>query len=169
MSIARIAHAGKRSEAMIADQEIDKRLLILKGIWFAMLMLLIIYLCVGLYAAANIPPLMREDTVGMVRVFLYVVSFIIFISIRYIRKLFLRGSSQNSQSSQTSQPPTFQGYMVATIVTLSMSEIIGFFGLVLFFLGKNPIDLYLLIGLAAVTMFLYRPRRDAVIISSKES
>lgn len=147
---------------MVADQEINKRLLILKVIWFAMLMSLGLYLFVGLYAAANIPPLIREDMFGMVRIFLYVVSFIIFISIRYVRKLFLTGSGQSYQSSQTLQRPTFQGYMVATIVTLAISESIGILGLVLFLLGKNPMDLYLLIAMSAVAMFLYRPRRDAV-------
>ena len=54
---------------MIIDQEIDKRLLILKVIWFAMLMSLVTYLFVGLYAAANVGPLMKEDTVGMLRPF----------------------------------------------------------------------------------------------------
>ena len=154
---------------MIIDQEIDKRLLILKVIWFAMLMSLVINLFVGLYAAANVGPLMKEDVFGMVRPFFYVVSFIIFLAIRYIRKLFLAGSGQYSQSSQTPQPPTFQGYMIATIVTLAMSEGIGILGLVLFFLGNNHMDLYLLAVMSAVAMFLYRPRRDAVIIWSRES
>ena len=154
---------------MIIDQEIDKRLLILKVIWFAMLMSLVIYLFVGLYAAANVGPLMKEDTVGMLRPFFYVVSFIIFITIRYIRKLFLAGSGQYNQSSQTPQPPTFQGYMVATIVTFAMSESIGILGLFLLFMGNYHMDLYLLIMMSAVAMFLYRPRRNAVIISSRES
>ena len=67
--IARIARTVKKREAMIIDQEIDKRLLILKVIWFAMLMSLVTYLFVGLYAAANVGPLMKEDTVGMLRPF----------------------------------------------------------------------------------------------------
>ncbi len=50
-----------------------------------------------------------------------------------------------------------------------MSEAIGIFGLFLFFMGRNLMDLYLLIGLSAVAMFLYRPRRDAVIISSEDA
>jgi hypothetical protein len=41
-----------------------------------------------------------------------------------------------------------------------MSEAIGIFGLVLFILGKNAVDLYALIGLAAAAMLQYRPSRD---------
>ncbi len=150
---------------MIADQEINNRLLILKIIWVAMLVSLVINLCVGLYVVANFPPLVREDLVGMLRTAFYVLSFIIFIAIRYVRKLFL-AQGQYNPSSQTLQRPTFQRYMTATIVSLAMSEGIGIFGLFLFFMGKNPMDLYLLIGLSAVAMFLYRPKRDAVIIST---
>ncbi len=152
---------------MIADQEIDKRLLILKIIWVAMLMSLVINLCVGLYTTTNFPPLVREDVFGMVRTVFYVLSFIIFIAIRYVRKLFL-SQGQHDQSSQPPQHPTFQKYMIATVISLAMSEAIGIFGLFLFFMGKNPMDLYLLIGLSAVAMFLYRPRREAVIISSED-
>jgi hypothetical protein len=39
------------------------------------------------------------------------------------------------------------------IVSLAMTESVGIYGLVLFFLGKNTMDLYLLIAVSAVAMF----------------
>ncbi|MGZ3569412.1 MAG: hypothetical protein ACXU9W_11555, partial [Thermodesulfobacteriota bacterium] len=37
------------------------------------------------------------------------------------------------------------------------------FGLVLFLLGKNRMDLYLLILISAAALLIYRPRKDEVI------
>ena len=148
---------------MIADQELDKGLLTLKIIWFAMLMSLVIYLFLGFYLGANFGPLMKEDVFGILRTLFYVVSFITLIATWYIRKLFLSGKGQYHQSSQTLQHPALQRYTTATIVALALSESIGIYGLVLFFLGKNHMDLYLLIVMSAFAMFTYRPRRDEVI------
>jgi len=54
------------------------------------------------------------------------------------------------------------------IVAWALSESIGVFGLVLFLLGKNPTDLYLLILISAVAMLIYRPRKDEVISLSQK-
>ncbi len=153
---------------MIADQEIDKGLLNLKIIWFAMLMSLVIYLFVGLYAGARLGPSMKEDAIGILRTLLYIVSFVTLIATRYIRKLVLSRKSQYHPSSQTLQHPTLQSYTTATIAALAMSESIGIYGLVLFFLGKNSMDLYLLILISAAAIFMYRPRRDEVVTLARD-
>ncbi len=59
---------------MIADQKINNQLLILKIIWVAMLVSLVINLCVGLYTATNFPPLLTEDMFALLRTVLYGVS-----------------------------------------------------------------------------------------------
>jgi len=56
-----------------------------------------------------------------------------------------------------------QKYSAATIVALAMSESIGVYGLILFFLGKNSTDLYLLILISAAAMVIYRPRKDEML------
>jgi hypothetical protein len=48
-------------------------------------------------------------------------------------------------------------------VALAMSESVGVYGLILFFLGKNSRDLYLLILVSAAAMVVYRPRKDEVL------
>jgi hypothetical protein len=48
-----------------------------------------------------------------------------------------------------------------------MSEAIGIYGLILFLLGKNQVDLYLLTALSAAAMTLYFPRREEVISLAK--
>ncbi len=49
-----------------------------------------------------------------------------------------------------------------------MSEGIGILGLVPFFLGKNPLDLYLLLFVSAAAMFMYRPSREELITLSRK-
>ncbi len=153
---------------MITGQELNKGLLPLKIIWFAMLMSLVIYLFVGLYAGTHFSPLMKEDALGILRTLLYVVSLITLIATRYIRKLFLLEKGQYQQASQSLQHFALERYKIATIVALALSESIGIYGLVLFFLGKNHMDLYLLIAMSAVAMFLYRPKRDELFYLTQE-
>ena len=54
-------------------------------------------------------------------------------------------------------------YSIAVIASLAMSESIGIYGLVLFLLGKNAMDLYLLVGISAAAMFYYRPKKDELL------
>lgn len=55
------------------------------------------------------------------------------------------------------------------IVALTMSETMGIFGLVLFLLGKNSVDLYLLVAVSAAAMIMYRPRKEEVIVLAREN
>ena len=147
---------------MIADRDLKKGLLNLKITWFTMLISLVIYLVLGLYAGANLGPTMKGDVFGKVKAVFYIVSLITLIAARYLRRVLLSRKSQYQQSSLTAQHTALQTYCAATIVALGMSEAIGVYGLILFLLGKNPLDLYLLILISAGAIFMYRPRRDEV-------
>lgn len=154
---------------MINDQELRKGLLPLRLIWFAMIVSLAIYLFIGLYAGANFPSSMDGDTFSRLRTILYVVAFATLVAIRFIRKLILSAKGLNRQPAQGSQPPELQKYYTAVVVSLALSESIGIYGLLLFFLGKNPTDLYLLILVSAAAMFMYRPKMEEVIELVTES
>lgn len=154
---------------MITGQEFDKRLMTLRIIWFAMLMSLAVYLFVGFRVGTNVQSSVNEDTFGMLKTVLYALAFAILIATRYIRKLILSGKSQVSQPTQVLKHPALQKYSVATIVALAMSESIGIYGLILFFLGKNSTDLHLLILISAAAMVMYRPRKDEMLNLVQES
>jgi len=49
------------------------------------------------------------------------------------------------------------------VISLALSESIGIYGLVLFLLGKNTMDLYLFILVSAGAMIMYRPRKDELL------
>ncbi len=141
----------------------------LRIIWFAMLMSLAVYLFVGIQVGTNVQSSVDEDTFGILRTVLYAAAFAILIATRYIRKLILSGKSQISQPAQVLKHPALQKYSAATIVALAMSESIGIYGLILFFLGKNSTDLYLLILISAAAMVMFRPRKDEVLNLVQES
>jgi hypothetical protein len=160
---------GRRRQRMITDQELNKGMVNLKIIWFAMLASLAIYLFVGLQVETNLKVSMDKDMFVMIKKVLYVVAFVTLIATRYIRKLFLSGKIQYRQLTQTSQHPALQKYTTAMILVFGMSESIGIYGLILFLLGKNTMDLYLLILISAAAIFMYRPRKDEVIKLAQES
>jgi len=154
---------------MITDEEIGKGLLTLKMIWFAMLASLAIYLFVGLQVATNLKVSMNEETFVVLKWALYGLAFITLIITRYIRNLILSSKGQPKPATQSYQHPVLQKYTIAMTITWALSESIGIYGLILFFLGKNTTDLYLLILISAAAMLMYRPRKDEVISLSQKS
>lgn len=157
------SQSGTIKRGMIPEQELDKELFKLKIIWFAILVSLIIYLSVGLNAGTDLHRSMDEETFFKFRAILYLVSFVTLFVTRYIRKLILSAKGQGMLFGHTSQHPVLKKYSVAMIMALAMSESIGIYGLVLFFIGKNAIDLYLLILVSAAAMLTYRPNKNEII------
>jgi hypothetical protein len=148
---------------MITDEELDKELLKLKVIWFGMMGSLAIYLFIGPQIAAKLQLSMDRSTFVTLKTVLYLFTFVIIAITRYIRKFILSGKGQYGQAIQSFEPITIQKYTTVMIIAWALLEGIGIFGLVLFLLGKNPTDLYLLIMISAAAMLWYRPRKDEVI------
>ncbi len=148
---------------MITDEELNKGLLTLKVIWFAMLGALIIYLFIGLRIEANLQTSMDKGIFSILKTVLYLFTVFILVITNYIRKLILSAKGQRRPATQIFQHTALQRYATSMIVAWALSECIGILGLVLFFLGKNRTDLYLLILISAAAMFVYRPRKDEVI------
>lgn len=57
-------------------------------------------------------------------------------------------------------PPFITKYVTAVIVSLALSESIGIYGFVLFLLGGGFKTLYTFIGISALAMVFYRPKRE---------
>lgn len=148
---------------MITDEELDRELSKLKIIWFAMLGSLGLYLIIGLQVAPNIQVSMDKGIFNVLKTVLYLFTLIIIVITRYIRRFILPGKTQQAQPIQNIQPLTLQKYTAVMIASWALLESIGIFGLVLFFLGKNPMDLYLLLVISAIAMLWYRPKKDELI------
>ncbi len=153
----------------MTEQGLDKRLMTLRIIWFAMLVSLGIYLFIGIQVGTSVQSSIHEETFAILRTALYVMAIAILIATKYVRKLIMSGRSQVSQPAQAVEHLALQKYSATTIVALAMSESIGVYGLILFFLGKNSTDLYLLILISAAAMVIYRPRKDEMLSLVQES
>jgi cell division protein FtsL len=112
---------------------------------------------------------MDKSTFGVLKTVLYLFTFIIIVITRYIRRFILSGKGQYGQATQNFQPLTLQKYTTAMIVAWALLESIGIFGLVLFLLGKNPMDLYLLILISAAAMLWYRPKKDELVSLARKN
>jgi len=160
---------SRRKRGVITEEELGKGLFRLNAIWFAMLASVAVYLFVGHQIAATLQTSMDEHTFAMVKWVLYTIAFVTLIITRYIKKVILSGKGRQMQTTQVFQHPALQKYATAMIVAWALSESIGIYGLLLFMLGKNTTDLYLLILVSAIAMFTHRPRSDEIITLSQKS
>lgn len=147
---------------------INKGMIILNIIWVAMLISLGFYLVVGLYSSNTIQTSMDEKAIQVLRNTLYAISAITLVATKYISNYILLPKSSGQPQETKNQNPAIGRYLIAMIVSLFLSESIGIYGLILFFLGKRTSDLYILILIAAVAMIYYRPKRDEVVKLAKQ-
>ena len=102
----------------------------------------------------------------LVRNVLYGVAILTLIGTRFLRKFMLAGRPGGSEpmslnpASPSNQSSLMGKYGAAMLLSLALSESIGIYGLVLFFLGDSFRTLYIFIGISALAMFLYRPKRE---------
>lgn len=147
---------------MLSGQELEKGMSVLKIIWTALTMSLIMYVFA-------IPVVLGESSVDFppeayadLRLYMYGGAFATLVASWYVRRLILTRKPATTPT-RSRQHPALQRYTTAMIVALAMAEAIGLYGLVLNLLGKNQTDLYLLTALSAAAMTLYYPRKDEVI------
>ena len=82
----------------------------------------------------------------------------------YFRRFMLKVRSDRSherlitRAANLNKSPVMVKYSTAVIVSLALSEVIGTFGVILFFLGKDFGTLYIFIGISAVAMLIFRPK-----------
>jgi hypothetical protein len=145
-------------------QSIDKGWRILMLIWYAMLLSLVIYLQVGQVLKKEIDVIVDEDfPMTLARLIIYGVSAMSFSVTGYFRRYVVesdRGKEKSVPKTTRNQHPFLARYSIAVITSLALSESIGIYGLVLYLLGGNAKDLYILLAISAVAMYLYRPSRD---------
>jgi len=148
---------------MINDQELNKTMLTLKIIFSAIMFSLAVYMYVGLMVGKNPRTTIDADTLTTLRITLYGLSCFTLLITKPVKKFILKKGLKNSLRTVTSQPPEVQKYTQAMITACALSESIGVYGLVLFMLGKQPVDLYILIALSAGAMLQYRPKKDELL------
>ena len=74
---------------MIAEQDMDRTLAVLKIVWMALLGSLALYLLAGSLAAPGLTPRLGEEALGRLRIALYALAFVTLIGARVVRRLIL--------------------------------------------------------------------------------
>lgn len=149
-----------REKQMLTEQEIERGMATLRIIWLAMLVFLVGYGFAGRIAALGMASTMSKEVFAMLRTALYALAFATLIASRFIKKMILAGKGKAGDPTQPQPSSVMQRYTSAVLASLAMSESVGLYGLVLFLLGKDAGDLYLLLGISALAMVYHRPKRE---------
>ncbi len=127
-------------------------------IWIAMLIALFVYMLAGLSLEDKINIPIDKGVLIIIRYFFYVAAGVLVFSIKYVRKYIFNSNSPGGRSYNAN--PAVSQYIKATIASMAMAEFVAVLGLVLFIIGKNKMDLYLLVFISAAAMIIYRPFKE---------
>ncbi|MCJ7772944.1 MAG: hypothetical protein MUP22_07410 [Desulfobacterales bacterium] len=159
----------------IEKEAIDKGLIVQWIIWTAMLISLFFYVLICHLAGDQIRQNTNPDfPLELFRRILYVVAIIEIFIAYFLRKFMLNVrighiSLMSLNSSLSSNQPAFMGrYTVAMLIALAISESIGIYGMILYFLGDSFNTLYTFIGVAAISMFFYRPKKEEIVLLAND-
>ncbi|MBF0243119.1 MAG: hypothetical protein HQK64_11685 [Desulfamplus sp.] len=137
-------------------------------IWGAMFFSLFIYVALCHILAPSLKPIVNSTNfpIDTLKNSLFVASIAAFFFSIYIRKFILNPESKltrfNQIASQTNIDPAILRYQTAVIISVAISESIGIFGLVIFFLSKDINTLYIFIGMSATAMIYNIPKRSEI-------
>ena len=146
---------------MITEQELNKEIRRINFIYFAILFSLVIYLFVGLTIGKNTKATI-DDGFTTFKTALYVISLVSLLAAKPIKKFVWKKGKVSPRKAGSFYNTVLRRYTSALVISAAVLETIGICGLVLFILGKNPVDLYVLIAVSAVAMLQNRPKREEV-------
>ncbi|MCK9637109.1 MAG: hypothetical protein M0R41_12600 [Methylobacter tundripaludum] len=96
----------------------------------------------------------------LLRTVFYVIAIVTFPLTNLIRHIQLRLNQTMPCSAATPGNIAKSRYLVTVIISMSLIEVVGIFGLIMFVFGDGFNTLYILTGLSALGLFLYRPKVD---------
>ncbi|MDD2463652.1 MAG: hypothetical protein PHI97_06610 [Desulfobulbus sp.] len=147
---------------MINERELQRGITTTRAIWFALFASLIIYVCIApmLFDVARVS--FSQESYRTLRIALMAMAVLTLMLTWFLRK-YLLAAPRGKRSEKNNQHPAVARYLSVMMVAMGMSESIGVYGLVLYVLGKNSQDLYLLTLLSAGSMLLYFPKRPEIL------
>ena len=125
-----------------------------------MLTMLAVYVIICHILGERLQQPLPEGQRVLIRTVFYVIAIVTFPLTNLIRHIQLR-LNQTMPCSHTTYRRIAKGrYLLTVIVSMSLIEVVGIFGLVMFVLGDGFNTLYIFAGLSALGLFLYRPKAD---------
>jgi hypothetical protein len=123
-----------------------------------MLILLAVYIIACKNMADALPNPLPETQRVWIRTLCYGIAILMFPLTNLIRHIQLR-LNQTMQGPK----PAKNRYLLTVMVSMFLIQGIGMLGVVMFMLGDGFNTLYILVGMAALAVFLYRPKLNEYI------
>lgn len=142
------------------NKDVEKGWSSIYSIWLSMLGALFFYLVFGLFIKDRVNLGISDDTVVIIRYGLYTVSVVTFILAGFLKNRILGSGITGRKYPHFSDNDAVSKYTTATVVSLALAESIAICGLALFLIGKNELDLYILVFASGVSMIYNRPFKD---------
>lgn len=131
-----------------------------KLIFFMMAAMLIIYLSICLIMGKALQQPLDETTRVQIRTAFYIIAILLFPLTNLIRHIQLRLNQTMPLTLTNYRIEAKKRYLLTVIVSASLIESLGVLGFILFMLGDNSNNLFILTGLSAMGLFLYRPKLE---------
>lgn len=155
------------------EKDIKKGMRSIWMIWLGILSSLYIYVKIGHFEQPGMPYLSEANLpLDLIKYIFYGLSIIIFVVTFYIRKDMLSAKSGKTdekiieRAAKMNKPAAVMKYTGAVVVSIALAELIGIFGVVFFFISGDLETLYSLIGVSAVTMIYFCPKKKELIAVS---
>jgi hypothetical protein len=149
------------------SKAIDKGMRTLWLIWAAMLVSLLAYVFICRQPSVGFKGVGESDfPIGLLRNIFFGVGAAAWLMAYFMRRFMLSVRAGISKPKPVERMVTWDGppfvakYATAVIVSLALSESIGIYGFVLFLLGGGFKTLYTFIGISALAIVFYRPKRE---------
>ncbi len=147
----------------------EKGMMVTRIIWAGIFVCLFIYVLVcHAVAGGDFRSEISDAPLDLVRNILFGVSIIVLSLAYFIRRRIVSvepGSTKNRPIRPASPRNLAQflpKYTAAILVSSALSEAVGIFGLVLFLLGDSFQNLYLFIGVSAIALVYFRPKKEEI-------
>ncbi len=125
-----------------------------------MLVLLATYIIICHTFGEQLQQPLPETQRVLVRTVFYAVAIVTFPLTNLIRHIQLRlnQTMPNSGPAHEAAVAAKSRYLMTVVVSMSLIEVVGIFGLIMFMFGDGFNTLYIFTGLSALGLFLYRPK-----------
>ncbi|CAG1022186.1 hypothetical protein DOJK_01500 [Patescibacteria group bacterium] len=129
-------------------------------IFFIMTVMLCAYLSICLIMGKELQQPLEETTRIQIRTAFYIMAILMFPLTNLIRHIQLKLNQTMPLTSTNYRLEAKKRYFLTVIVSAGLIESLGVLGFVLFMLGDNTNNLFILTGLSAMGLFLYRPKLE---------
>ena len=142
----------------LEPEQLKSDLILPKVVQGIMLTLLITYIIVCLIFGDQLQQPLPEAQRVLIRTLLYIVAIATLPLTNLLRYIQLRLNQTMPYSNAAPKLEAKKRYLVTVIVSMSLIESVGIFGFVMFILGDSFNTLFIFSGIAALGLFLYRPK-----------